>query len=353
MSLGCPEQGHQVASTPPRGTNAATEAPSGPAVDNSTARGRHPGHDVAMHPIIRAALDAGRGTATGSDLLRRGASRRDVERAVGAGDLVRVRRNALVDGERWRETKPWHRHDLRARAVARALGNEPPLVLTHHSALAVRGIEVHGVDDRVHVARIGSGRGRTDTGLASHRPLDASLTATHQGLLTVTPAVACVQVASHFGGEAGLVSADHALHQEEMTRADLDGAMAALEPWRWSREPAKMLALADGSAESGAESRTRWALRTLGLRLPTPQVEIFDSRGDFVARVDFLYEDMKLVIEVDGRKKYEKAQDVWDEKLREDRLRALGYVIVRLTWADLDDLAVVRGKVLRGVALAA
>lgn len=72
-----------------------------------------------------------------------------------------------------------------------------------------------------------------------------------------------------------------------------------------------------------------------------------------MARVDFLYEDMKLVIEVDGRKKYEKAQDVWDEKLREDRLRALGYVIVRLTWADLDDLAVVRGKVLRGVALAA
>lgn len=318
-------------------------------------RGPHhdPGHDVGMHPIIRAALDAGDGTASSADLHRRGASRRDVERAIGAGDLVRVRRNALLEGERWRETKPWDRHDLRARAVVRALGDKPPLALTHHSALAVRGIDVHGVDDRVHVARIGSGRGRTDTGLASHRPLDESLTSVHRGLLTVIPAVACVQVASHFGGEAGLVSADHALHREVMTRADLDAAMVALRPWRWSREPAKMLALVDGRAESGAESRTRWALRTLGLRMPTPQVEIFDDAGEFVARVDFLYEDMKLVIEVDGRKKYEKAQDLWDEKMREDRLRALGYVVVRLTWADLDDLTVVRAKIQRGLALAA
>lgn len=306
-----------------------------------------------MHPIIRAALDAGRGTATGADLLRRGASRREVERAVGAGDLVRVRRNALVEGGLWREARPWDRHDLRARAVGRALGDTSPLVLTHHSALAVRGIDVHGVDDRVHVARIGEGRGRTDKGLASHRPLDESLTSTHEGLLTVTPAVACVQVASHFGGEAGLVSADDALHRGVMTRTDLDAAMAALRPQRWSREPAKMVALVDERTESAAESRTRWALQTLGFRMPTPQVEIFDDVGDLVARVDFLYEDMKLVIEIDGRKKYEKAHDLWNEKQREDRLRAMGYTVVRLTWADLDDLAIVRDKILRGVSLAA
>lgn len=120
------------------------------------------------------------------------------------------------------------------------------------------------------------------------------------------------------------MSADHALHREVMTRADLDAAMVALRPWRWSREPATMLALVDGRAESGAESRTRWALRTLGLRMPTPQVEIFDNAGQFVARVDFLYEDIRLVIEV-----------------------------VRLTWADLDDLTVVRAKIQRGLALAA
>lgn len=306
-----------------------------------------------MHPIIRATLDGGRDITTGSTLLKRGASRRDIERAVGAGELVRVRRNALVDGRRWGEAKPWERHELRARAVLAALGGEPPLALTHHSALAVRGVTLHGVDDRVHVARVGEGRGRTDGGLASHRPVDATLTAEHEGVLTVLPAVACLQVATQFGGEAGLVSADDALRRRVVSRDDLDVAMTAMQPGRWSREPAKMLELADARIESAAESRTRWALRTLGFRMPTPQVAIHDAGGEFVARVDFLYEDIKLVIEVDGLGKYGTSAALHAEKLREDRLRALGYHVVRLTWADLGDLQVVRGKVLRGVSLAA
>lgn len=308
---------------------------------------------AGMHPVIRAALDAGRGVTTGSELLRRGAGRRDVERAVGAGDVVRVRRNALVEGSLWTESKPWERHELRALAVAGALGSTPPLVLTHHSALAVRGIEVHGVDDRVHVARIGQGRGRTDAGLASHRPLAVALTSKHLDVLTVLPAVACVQVAALFGAEAGLVSADDALHRGLLTPQDLQAAMASLRPQRWSREPASMVALTDDRAESAAESRTRWALKTLGFRMPEPQVEILDERGEFVARVDFLYADIKLVIEVDGRLKYDTPQALWDEKLREDRLRELGYTIVRLTWADLDDPQVVQDKVLRGATRAA
>lgn len=308
---------------------------------------------AAMHPIIRATVDGGRGATTGSKLLARGATRRDIERAVGAGDLVRVRRNALVDGHRWREAKPWERHELRARAVAGALGGEPPLALTHHSALAVWGIALYGVDERVHVARIGDGRGRTDAGLASHRPMAESLTVVREGLLTVRPAVACLQVATQFGGEAALVSADDALRREIVSREDLDDAMARVRPGRWSREPAKMLDLADPRIESAAESRARWAMRTLGFRMPTPQVVIHNDDGEFVARVDFLYEDMKLIIEVDGMTKYASPADLRAEKLREDRLRAMGYQFVRLTWADLGDLGVVSEKILRGVSLAA
>ena len=306
-----------------------------------------------MHPIIRAALDAGRGATTGSTLLRRGATRRDIERAVGAGELVRVRRNALVDGHRWREAKPWERHELRARAVVAALGGETPPALSHQSALAVRGVTLHGVDDRVHVACVGKGRGRTDAGLASHRPVAADLTVEHEGVLIVQPAVACLQVAIQFGGEAGLVSADDALRRQIISHDELDAAMTALRPGRWSREPARMLDLVDARSESAAESRTRWALRTLGFRMPTPQVVIHDADGDVVARVDFLYEDLKLIIEVDGMGKYATVEDLRAEKLREDRLRALGYHFVRLTWADLDDLRVLSAKVLRGVSLAA
>lgn len=60
--------------------------------------------------------------------------------------------------------------------------------------------------------------------------------------------------------------------------------------------------------------------------------------------MDFLLED-RVVVEFDGMLKYENPADLAAEKLREDRLRALGYEVVRLTWADLADAEVVRAKV--------
>lgn len=306
-----------------------------------------------MHEIISAVLGAGQGVTSGSQLLGRGVTRREVERAVGAGELVRIRRNCLVDGRLWRGARSWERHALRARAVVVGLGTQRPVALTHHSALAVMGIALHGVDDRVHLAHVGGGRGRTDTGVASHRPLAQGLTVEHDGLRLARPAVACLQVAAEFGGEAALVSADDALRRRLVRHEDLSAAMAEVRPGRWSREPAKMMALADSRVESAAESRARWAFQVLGFRQPTPQVEIRGPDGALVGRVDFLYEDLRLVIEIDGMGKYEDAGDLRAEKLREDRLRALGYEVVRLTWEDLSDPLVVRRKVLAGVARAA
>lgn len=306
-----------------------------------------------MDERIRTTLAMGRGVTSAQRLLRLGISRADVGRAVKAGDLVRVRRNCLVDGATWRGVKPWERHELRARAVMAGLPKDHTAALSHHSALAVSGVSLHGVDDRVHIVHVGSGRGRSDDVVAGHRPVQPELVEVRDGIRTVSPAVACLQVAAHFGAEAGLVSADRALHSELFTREALDAALGALAPGRWSRAPGQMSFLADARIESAAESRARWAFQMLGFRQPTPQVRIVDDDGVFVARVDFLYEDLKVVIEVDGLEKYKSPQDLTDEKLREDRLRELGYEIVRLTWADLADHLVVRRKVLVKVGRAA
>ena len=42
-----------------------------------------------------------------------------------------------------------------------------------------------------------------------------------------------------------------------------------------------------------------------------------------------------MLIEFDGRVKYATGDALWAEKQREDRIRGLGYEVVRLTWADL------------------
>jgi very-short-patch-repair endonuclease len=98
-----------------------------------------------------------------------------------------------------------------------------------------------------------------------------------------------------------------------------------------------MLKLVDGRRESVGESRCGVDLAMAGIDV-TPQVPILDERGNFVARVDFLVDGTRVVIEFDGKVKYAAGDPkvLWDEKRREDRLRRLGYVVVRITWAQLE-----------------
>ena len=64
-----------------------------------------------------------------------------------------------------------------------------------------------------------------------------------------------------------------------------------------------------------------------------------------MGRVDFLFRAQRTIVEFDGLLKYGGAggrQALIDEKRREDALRSLGYQVVRLTWRDLYDPALVR-----------
>lgn len=89
---------------------------------------------------------------------------------------------------------------------------------------------------------------------------------------------------------------------------------------------------ADGRAETPLESISRVAFHQLALPAPELQVEVWDS-GDFVARVDFLWRRQHVVGEADGRVKYDEVEAFYREKRREERLRDLGFEVVRWDWA--------------------
>ena len=111
--------------------------------------------------------------------------------------------------------------------------------------------------------------------------------------------------------------------------------------------------MADGASESAGESRTRLLLTDLGWTVRS-QVRVLDGE-EVVARVDLLVGE-RVVVEFDGLVKYEGADGraaLAAEKRREDRLRALGYEVVRLTWADLDHPARVDAMLRRAAARAA
>jgi hypothetical protein len=104
---------------------------------------------------------------------------------------------------------------------------------------------------------------------------------------------------------------------------------------------AALLAQRTTPAESALETRGR--LRIVGAGLPTPELQVeIRVNGRLVAVVDAWFEEAALAIEFDGRVKYtdpwrgrDRAQVLWEEKRREDELRALDVRVVRMVDADV------------------
>lgn len=243
----------------------------------------------------------------------------------------------------------WHRQ-----LVAGAFLLYPDAILTGSSALLAHGLPVWGSSiatprllrprDRsggmsaFHVRRAASRQASVDTPWGPCIPL----------------ADAIVQYALDSGIVPAVVSADAALHSGAVTDEALAAAVERVRAWPWSNRASAMQSFADGRRESVGESRTAVTLSFAGIEL-IPQVTISDEQGRFVARVDFIVKGTKVIVEFDGRIKYsdESGTVLFDEKKREDRLRSLGYIVVRIVWADLETPGRAVAKVRRALTLAA
>lgn len=123
-------------------------------------------------------------------------------------------------------------------------------------------------------------------------------------------------------------------------RDELAAVLERHRGWPGIRQADRLIAFGDHRAESAAESLARWILAELGFPTPELQVDLFDARGNWIARVDKLFRAEHTVVEVDGKVKYEDPNvdprdALWKEKAREDRIRETGLEVVRLTWAHL------------------
>ena len=116
------------------------------------------------------------------------------------------------------------------------------------------------------------------------------------------------------------------------------------------------LKLCDRRHESPGESVAAFVLRSLGYQV-VPQF-VVPGTGQWTPggqgyRADFGMVGTTVLIEFDGRAKYGTRDALWAEKQREDRIRGLGYEVVRLTWADLANPERVRGLVEAAIRRAA
>ena len=297
----------------------------------------------------------------------------DLKRLVASGECARLTRGWYAPTASPIDSLEQHR--LTALALGRQYCGKA--AISHYSALIVEGIATYAVDlDNVHLTlgatpqrQTASGgrpakasRGKPPgvasrrRGLVLHRPIGTTWYPEPQAGpgVWITPSItpiawALVQTGLVSGGLSALVSADSALHAGTVSTQDL---VAAVE--RFRRHPGiagvrAALAHANGRHESPGETRTAYVTRLLGFAVE-PQVEI--TAEGYVYRADFRIVGTRVLIEFDGAVKYAGDQKaLFDEKRREDALRRQGWVIVRIVWEELDDLALIRRRLLDALDL--
>lgn len=295
-----------------------------------------------MDDELRAFAARHHGVWSTADARTFGYDQRDVNHLVGVEEWHRIRRGWFTDAAAWRTADPNARHRWAAQAALRPLGGRE--AASHTTGAVLLGLESYEPDlSLVHTTHVAPLPGRTEHGVTHHAgPLDAGRPTLRDELLVAwapQTVAGAMLLAPHRGA---LVVGDSALHNGVVTKLELEQVAGLWWRHTGSRALRYRLSLLDGDAENGGETIAREFLRTNGFPRPVLQLEI-DGPGGFVARVDFAWPEHGVIVELDGKRKYvrdlrpgeDPGDAVFREKQREDRLRDLGWVVVRLTWADL------------------
>jgi very-short-patch-repair endonuclease len=216
-------------------------------------------------------------------------------------------------------------HVLAASAAALL---RPTHVVTGRSAAITYGLPTLSVPERPELTQ----RPAATLGRREHAHVYGATLRTDEvtdwfGAPVTTVARTLVDLARHDPRD-GIMAVDAALRAKSTTWTQLHAALDVAYGWPFVRRARRVVALANKRAESPLESLVRLKLHDDGFPAPEVQVEIDGYR------VDLLFRAQRVIVEADGRLKYTDAQ-LWREKRRELRLRRLGFVVVRVTWADV------------------
>ena len=244
---------------------------------------------------------------TRADLASSGLTGRAITNAVRSGDLCRLRRDRYA-------VPPVADDVAEAVRIGGTLSCVSLLADIGVFVLARGGLHVHIAPgtSRIRVPR----SNRTTLHWASW---SGAVTAAHVAPLAdaLRQAIRC-QVP-----RAAIATVDSVLHHGLMSWDEVAEVFATL-PARHAR----LLALVDGSAESGPETFVRLILRSLGVAYET-QVWIAG-----VGRVDFLIEGW-LIIECDSREFHQGWEKQVDDRRRDIAAAAQGYITIRPLAADI------------------
>ena len=282
------------------------------------------------------------GFLTARDAHEIGLSRSEIDALVRAGLLERVVRGIYAMPLEQPSPEAAYRRFVLA-ALAGRPGTPGDIVLAGPAAAVLLGLPLFGrAPTVVHVAAPHD-HGRKDGRLLQPLGALSSREITQAGPWRVAnPARAAIDTARVLTTVSGVVAADAALRLGMADHGELVDACARVAGRTGVGRARRTVRLADGLSESPGESWSAVVIDDLGLPAAERQHPFEDEDG-FIGRVDFWWPEHRVVGEFDGRVKYGRVnpsgrppEDVlWEEKRREDRLRAADQAVVRWTSSDL------------------
>jgi hypothetical protein len=181
-------------------------------------------------------------------------------------------------------------------------------------------------------------------GVISHHLWDEAVSIVDAGYPVADPASTFCDLSASRSVDDLVVLGDALIRPDEDARrrglrVDLAllAARVAVHRGRGGRRAREAIGWVREGSESPMETLLRLLLIRAGLPEPELNVELFDSEGNFVARVDLLYRDQWVVVEYDGdhhradRHQYER------DIARSEAIQALGYRHLRIRAAGVFD----------------
>jgi hypothetical protein len=267
-----------------------------------------------------AALEQAGGFATRRYLVRAGVPKGQLAEGVRSGRVLRVRRGiyglGMADGT-----------DAVAAAALSLRG-----AVSHDSAAVLWGLEiVHRPGQHITIPR---NRSRAAFhGVAVHRA-DLDAVEIRHGVRVTTPARTVVDCAKVLPLRDAVVVIDSALRARLVSRDELIAETGRVRGNNTSKVR-RAVGMADPRCGSVLESMLRVLLVLAGLAPDESQFVIRDERRRFVARVDFVYLKVRLIVEADGFEFHRERSDYRADRRKANAFSRVRWWLLRFTWEDV------------------
>jgi len=293
---------------------------------------RHLRRVTASETLIELALKNG-GSITSSEMQALGVSREWIARRTADGWLERVAHSTYVlpgATSRWKATLSAACHRLGA-------------VVSHESAAQLHGIG--GVRPGSLVVTVPVRRSNRFPGVEVRQKTDLApdQVVTRSGLPVTTPARTLIDLAERLGPRRLGQIVDSAV-AERLTTYQAVAELLSLLGRRGKPGVRSMRVVLADRVDSTTPPATVLEARVLeiielgGLPRPTTQFHAPWLRAVH-GRVDFAYEDHRIVIEADSRRWHTLADAFLEDRERDNLAQLAGWRVLRFTWWDVEERA--------------